>query len=96
MIYVAHEYGGNIENVKKIRRIVHDLQVADMDNLYISPVLSLAHLSYGEVGFDEEMELCLDLLTVCDKLIVASAVSEGVSRELDFATLVGMEVQFLE
>ena len=42
------------------------------------------------------MELCLDILSNCDKLIVASEISKGVAREVDFANLVGMEVEWLE
>ena len=44
------------------------------------------------MGYDEEMELCIDLLSVADVLIVASDVSKGVQKEIDFARLVGMEV----
>ena len=42
------------------------------------------------------MELCLDILSVCDVLVVASEISEGVQMEIDFAHLVGMEVIYLE
>lgn len=44
------------------------------------------------------MELCLDILSACDKLIVASDFieSKGVKKEIDFANLVGMEVVYLE
>ena len=42
--------------------------------------------------YDEEMALCIDLLSVADVLIVASDVSKGVQKEIDFARLVGMEV----
>ena len=38
------------------------------------------------------MEICLDLLSVCDYLIVASDISDGVQKEIDFARMVGMEV----
>ena len=38
------------------------------------------------------MEICLDLLSVCDALIVASDISDSVQKEIDFARLVGMEV----
>jgi hypothetical protein len=58
--------------------------------------LALSHLNYGELGFEEEMNLCIDILTGADKLIVASEISKGVSREIDFANLVGMEVQYIE
>lgn len=67
LFYVAHQYGGNPEN-----------------------------LEYGEIGYDAEMELCLDILSICDKLIVASDISKGVEREIDFASLVNMEVEYLE
>ena len=36
--------------------------------------------------------LCIDLLSVSDVLIVASDVSKGVQKEIDFAKMVGMEV----
>lgn len=96
VIYVAHKFGGDYENIKKVRKITHDLQIADMANTYICPLLALSHIAYGEVGFDEEMECCIDLLSICDCLLVASEVSNGVQREIDFARLVGMEVRVLE
>lgn len=42
------------------------------------------------------MELCLDILQNCDKLIVASDISKGVQMEIDFAKLIGMEIQYLD
>ena len=98
IIYVAHKYGANPENFERAKKITRDLQVADLENTYICPLVAFSHLEYGEIGYDNEMENCLDLLSVCDKLIVASdfLTSKGVQKELDFANLVGMEVQFLE
>ena len=98
IIYVAHKYQSKQENLERAKKITHDLQVADLENTYICPLLTFSHLQYGEIGYDAEMENCLDLLSVCDKLIVASdfLTSKGVQKELDFANLVGMEVQFLE
>lgn len=96
IIYVSHIYQGKPENLERAKKITHDLQVNDIDNTYICPLLALSHLSYGEIGYDAEMENCLDLLSVADKLIVASDLSKGVCREIDFANLVGMEVEYLE
>ena len=70
--------------------------MSDLENTYICPLLTFSHLQYGEIGYDAEMENCLDLLSVADKLIVASDLSKGVCKEIDFANLVGMEVQYLE
>ena len=92
MYYVSHEYGGNAQNVEKAKKIAHDLQVSDPQNCYICPLTAFSHLKYGEIGYDEEIELCLDLLSICDPLIVASDVSDGVQKEIDFARMVGMEV----
>ena len=94
--YVAHKFSGKLENYQRAKKITHDLQVNDLDNTYICPLLTFSHLKYGEIGYEAEMENSLDLLSVADKLIVASDLSKGVRREIDFANLVGMEVQYLE
>ena len=96
LVYISHRFGGDIKNLERAKKITHDLQVSDLENTYICPLLAFSHLQYGEIGFDEEMELCIDLLSECDRLIVASDISKGVAREIDFAKLVGMEVEYLE
>lgn len=96
LCYVAHKYGGDPYNIKVAKKITHDLQTNDLQNAYICPLLAFSHLGYKEIGWDEEMALCLDILSVCDVLVVASEISEGVQMEIDFAHLVGMEVIYLE
>lgn len=95
-IYVSHEYGGKIENYERAKKITHDLQLADPDNVYICPLLALAHLEYGELGYDAEIELCKDLMCIFDKMVVASKISEGVRREIEFAEALHWEVEYLE
>ena len=92
MIYVSHKFGGDPANMERAKKITHDLQVKDTENCYICPLLAFSHLGYKEIGWDEEMALCVDLLSVSDVLIVASDISEGVQKEIDFARMVGMEV----
>lgn len=96
MYYVAHAHGEKEENIERAKKITHDLQINDLANTYICPLMLFSHLRYGEVGYDAEMELCLDILSNCDKLIVASDITKGVAKEIDFANLVGMEVEYLE
>lgn len=96
MYYVSHAYGGDKENIEKAKKITHDLQVKDLENCYVCPLLMFSHLEYGEIGYENEIELCIDVLQNCDKLIVASDISKGVEKEIDFANLVGMEVEWLE
>ena len=92
ILYISHKYGGDTANLERAKKITHDLQVSDLNNCYICPLLAFSHLDYGEIGYEQEMEICLDLLSVCDVLIVASDISDGVQKEIDFARLVGMEV----
>lgn len=94
--YVSHAYGGKEENYNRAKQITHDLQVHRPQDCFICPLMAFSHLEYGEMGYDFEMELCLDLLSVCDGLIVASEISEGVQREIDFAKMVDMEVEYIE
>ena len=90
--YVSHRYGGDIANYEHAKQITHELQTNDLENAYICPLLAFSHLGYNEIGYDEEMALCVDLLSVSDALIVASDISKGVQKEIDFAKMVGMEV----
>ena len=92
MIYVSHRYGGDPANMERAKKITHDLQVDDPENCYICPLTAFSHLGYNEIGNDEEMALCIDLLSVSDVLIIASDISEVVQKEIDFAKMVGMEV----
>lgn len=92
MIYVSHKFCGNSANMERAKKITHDLQVNDPENCYICPLMAFSHLGYNEIGRDEEMALCIDLLSVSDVLLIASDISEGVQEEIDFAKMVGMEV----
>ena len=90
--YVSHCFGGDSANLERAKQITHDLQVNDPENCYICPLLAFSDLEYNEIGYDAEMALCIDLLSVADVLIVASDISDGVQKEIDFARMVGMEV----
>ena len=85
LVYVSHCYGGNPENVERANRITHDLQVTDLDNCYICPILAFSHLKYGEIPYENEIALCFDVLQMCDKLIVSSEISQGVKLEIELA-----------
>ena len=91
-IYVSHKFCGDTANMERAKKITHDLQIENPEHCFICPILAFSHLEYGEIGYDDEIELCLDLLSLCDALIVASDGSDGVQKEIDFARMVGMEV----
>lgn len=96
IFYVAHVYSGDKSNIEKAKKITHDLQVKDLANCYICPLMAFSHLEYGEIGCEEEMLLCEDLLVACDGLIVASEISKGVKREIDLAKKIHMEIKYLD
>ena len=96
MIYVSHCFGGKTENLERAKKITHDLQINDTENCYICPLLAFSYLGYNEIGYEGEMALCEDLLTVCDKIIVASELSEGVEREISLGEKCNMEIEYLE
>lgn len=96
LVYIAHCYQGDKANLERAKKITHDLQVKDLANCYICPLLTFSHLEYGEIGYENELEICLDLLSCADALIVASEISNGVQTEIDFAKLVKMEVMRLD
>lgn len=84
MIYVSHCFGGKKKNMELARRVTHDLATADTENTYVCPLLCFNYLNYNELGYENEMRLCTDLLGECDKMIVASEISRGVQLEIDF------------
>ena len=61
-----------------------------------SPAHAFSFLADDDMCFDDFMEICLDFLSACDVLIVASEISKSVQREIDFAKLVKMEVMRLD
>lgn len=95
MIYCAHEYGGNEDNKLEIEQKIRTLQSNDMENCYVSPVHTFC-FQYFDYDYETGMELCIDLLSVCDVLLVMSKASKGVLREIEFAELVGMPIWYLD
>ena len=95
-IYIAHKYEGDKNNIEKVGEIARKLQIEHPENSYFSPLHNFSFLYYNDINYEQMLEICLDWLNECDKLIVASELSKGVCREIDFANLVGMEVEYLE
>jgi hypothetical protein len=94
LIYCAHKYGGDKNNLKKATKIIHDLQTMDIDNTYISPLHCFNYMEYNEVGKDTELAMCEDLLMCCDELLVLSEESEGVKREIKMANMFKIPIKY--
>lgn len=95
MVYVAHAYDGDKGKYNRAKRITRELQECDPSNCFLCPLIVFRHIG-GDLADDNTMELRLDVLQVCDKLVVASQMDTAVQTEVDFANLVGMEVEWLE
>jgi hypothetical protein len=80
---------------KNEKEITRNLQKNDMANCYVNPLIFLSHLDFSEFDEADLLELRLDILQNCDKLIVTGEVSEDMQDEIDFAKLVGMEIEYL-
>jgi hypothetical protein len=80
------------QNEKEVTR---NLQKNDMANCYVNPLIFLSHLDFNKFNKDDLMELRLDILQNCDKLIVAGEISESMQDEINFAKLVKVEVMRL-
>lgn len=96
IFYVAHKYEKRGDEINRALKIVHDLAVKDMSNTYICPITALLHFGTDEIPKLDEMEQRYDLLCCCEKLIVASEVTEDVQKEIAMAKRLQMEVVYLE
>ena len=67
-----------------------------MANCYVNPLIFLSHLDFNKFNKDDLMELRLDILQNCDKLIIAGEISESVREEIKFAKLIKMEVVMID
>ena len=90
--YIAHKYQGDKSNIDRVGEIAKKLQLEHPEHAYFSPLHAFSFLEYNDMAYDDFMEVCLDFLSACDVLIVASEISNGVQTEIDFAKLVKMEV----
>ena len=96
LYYVSHLCTRNPADLYRIRAIVSELQLDDLENCYLCPAIVFSHLTNKDIPFDEEMELRLDLLSACDTLVVIPDIGRKEKREMEYAEMVGMEVLWLE
>lgn len=88
--YVAHT------DLGKAQRITHDLQISDLENCYICPLLVFSELKSGEICKNDAEQLRLDVLSFSDRLIIPDGVEREKLIEYHFAQDVGMEVVRLD
>lgn len=90
--YVAHAFSSDKRSSAMAKRTLLELQKKDLLNCYICPVVSLPILECEDVDKDSKMELCYDMMTLCDAVVIGSYIGETVKKEIEFARLIKMEV----
>lgn len=95
MIYVAHDYSAQEPNAIRALEITKRLQKNDLNNCYVCPVIMFGGL-HNAISESEELALRIDLLSVCDVLLIGTSRGSFIDREIEFAHLVGMEVKYDE
>lgn len=85
VIYVASEL--DAEDIDQFKEFLKILQSNDTENTYISPTMTFSHLQ----DFESIEELKIDLLSICDKLIVYGKYAV----EVEFAKMFKMEIEYV-
>lgn len=69
LVYVAHPYGGRIENKEDVDMIMRYLIKADKENVYLSPIHNYG-MAYFKNEYVKGLDICLRMLRQCDVLVL--------------------------
>ncbi|WP_066719937.1 DUF4406 domain-containing protein [Clostridium sp. Marseille-P299] len=69
LIYISHPYGGMESNRISVENIITELSEKHPENTYISPIHCFGFM-YDTVSYENGLEMCLNLLERCDKMLV--------------------------
>lgn len=91
--YVTHKYWDNPTNIDIARKVTDDLQKNDLANLYICPLTAISCLADKSIPQDIKTALRLDLLCLCDKLIIINECDNIMKKEIELAEKIHMEIE---
>ena len=85
-VYVAHKYGGKLENKQEAERVIQYLIKKYRNTMFISPIHTFGFM-YHDVSYERGMAWCLSLLDGCDELLLCDGwgSSRGCNMEHRFA-----------
>jgi hypothetical protein len=97
VIYIAHPFGGDPENVKKVEKIILDLVKIYPNYVFYSP-LHATGFYYFAKSYEEGMKDCLEILSRCDELWLCKGwrESKGCNMECEYFLKEGRPIKFLE
>ena len=96
MIYIAHPFGGDPENVTKVEAIILDLVLKIPDHTFYSPLHATGFL-YDKLNYIDGMDHCFEALRRCDELWLCEGWqdSRGCNMEYAFAKGKGIPIKFI-
>ena len=94
LIYVAHPYGGDENNKKRVEGIVECLSKKYTEHTFVSPIHAFGFMYSTLETYEHGMRMCLDLLDRCDCLIACLGweFSYGATREVEHAKIKGLKI----
>ena len=96
LIYLAHPFGGEQENVTKVEAIILDFVLKMPDHTFYSPLHATGFM-YSQLTYLEGMEHCFEALSRCDALWLCGnwRESRGCNMEYGFAKAKGIPIEFI-
>ena len=96
LIYIAHPFGGEQENVEKVEKIIKGLLHKHPDCTFYSPLHATGFM-YSQLTYLGGMEHCFEVLSRCDELWLCGdwQESRGCNMEYGFAKAKGMPIEFI-
>ena len=96
LIYIAHPFGGEQENVEKVQEIITGLIWQMPDHTFYSPLHATGFLC-DSLDYLDGMEHCFEVLGRCDELWLCGdwKESRGCNMEYAFAKGKGIPIKFV-
>jgi len=93
-VYIAHPYGGKVENKKKAEKIILKIMKKIINLTPVSPIHAFG-FAYDEFEYEKGMAYCLSLLAKCDELWLFGdwENSKGCNMEKRFAEEKGIPIR---
>ena len=89
-VFVAHAQ--TEDSSLRSRKIVLQLQIENPTHCFIPAAIAFEHLYNGDFSQDDIFDIEADLLMNCDQMLIVSAISPIMRRQIDYCRMVGMEV----
>ena len=96
LIYIAHPFGGEQENVEKVEKIIKGLLHKHPDCTFYSPLHATGFM-YSQLTYLDGMEHCFEALSRCDELWLCEGweKSRGCNMEYAFAKGKGIPIELI-